>query len=58
MAALPAALLPLLDEIGGHRSSRAAAAAIAPRLSPGAEVVAIHSFPPRAISCSSSRAAT
>ncbi len=46
MAALPALLLPLLGEIGDHRSSRAAAAAIAPRLAPGAEVVAIHSFPP------------
>jgi 4-amino-4-deoxy-L-arabinose transferase-like glycosyltransferase len=46
MAALPALLLPLLGEIAGHRSSRAAAAAIATRLAPGAEVVAIHSFPP------------
>ncbi|MBV8199315.1 MAG: glycosyltransferase family 39 protein, partial [Acidobacteria bacterium] len=46
MAALPAVLRPLLGEIGGHRSSRAAAAAIAPRLAPGAEVVAIHAFPP------------
>jgi 4-amino-4-deoxy-L-arabinose transferase-like glycosyltransferase len=46
MAALPALLLPLLGEIGSHRSSRAAAAAIAPRLAPGAEVVAIHAFPP------------
>jgi 4-amino-4-deoxy-L-arabinose transferase-like glycosyltransferase len=46
MAALPAALLPLLAEIGSHRSSRDAAAAIAPRLSPGAEVVAVHAFPP------------
>ncbi|HVR09468.1 MAG TPA: glycosyltransferase family 39 protein [Thermoanaerobaculia bacterium] len=46
MAALPPVLLPLLDEIGSHRSARAAAAAIAPRLAPGAEVVAIHAFPP------------
>jgi 4-amino-4-deoxy-L-arabinose transferase-like glycosyltransferase len=46
MAALPAVLLPLLAEIGSHRSSRDAAAAIAPRLSPGAEVVAVHAFPP------------
>jgi 4-amino-4-deoxy-L-arabinose transferase-like glycosyltransferase len=46
MAALPAVLLPLLGEIGSHRSSRAAAAAIAPHLVPGAEVVAIHAFPP------------
>jgi 4-amino-4-deoxy-L-arabinose transferase-like glycosyltransferase len=46
MAAMPALLVPLLDEIAGHRSSRAAAAAILPRLSPGAEVVAIHAFPP------------
>ena len=46
MAALPAVLLPLLAEIGSHRSSRAAAAAIAPHLSPGAEVVAVHAYPP------------
>jgi 4-amino-4-deoxy-L-arabinose transferase-like glycosyltransferase len=46
MAALPAVLLPLLDEIGSHRSARGAAAAIAPRLVPGAEVVAVHAFPP------------
>ncbi len=46
MAALPAALLPLLDETGRHRSARDAAAAIAPRLGPGAEVVAVHAFPP------------
>ncbi|HYL06264.1 MAG TPA: glycosyltransferase family 39 protein [Thermoanaerobaculia bacterium] len=46
MAALPPVLLPLLDEIGSHRSARAAAAAIAPRLVPGAEVVAVHAFPP------------
>jgi len=46
MAALPPVLLPLLAEIGSHRSARAAAAAIAPRLAPGAEVVAIHAFPP------------
>jgi 4-amino-4-deoxy-L-arabinose transferase-like glycosyltransferase len=46
MAAMPALFVPLLDEIAGHRSSRAAAAAILPRLSPGAEVVAIHAFPP------------
>jgi 4-amino-4-deoxy-L-arabinose transferase-like glycosyltransferase len=46
MAAMPAVLVPLLDEIAGHRSSRAAAAAIAPRLAPGAEVVAVHAFPP------------
>jgi 4-amino-4-deoxy-L-arabinose transferase-like glycosyltransferase len=46
MAALPAVLLPLLGEIGSHRSSKAAAAAIAPRLRPDAEVVAIHAFPP------------
>jgi len=46
MAALPAILQPLLAEIGSHRSSRDAAAAIAPRLSPGAEVVAVHAFPP------------
>ena len=46
MAAMPALLVPLLDEIAGHRSSRAAAAAIAPRLGPGAEVVAVHAFPP------------
>jgi 4-amino-4-deoxy-L-arabinose transferase-like glycosyltransferase len=46
MAALPAVLLPLLAEIGSHRSSRAAAAAIAPRLAPGAEVVAVHAYPP------------
>ena len=46
MAALPAILLPLLAEIGSHRSSRDAAAAIGPYLSPGAEVVAVHAFPP------------
>jgi 4-amino-4-deoxy-L-arabinose transferase-like glycosyltransferase len=46
MAALPAVLLPLLAEIGSHRSSRDAAAAIAPRLSAGAEVVAVHAYPP------------
>ena len=46
MAALPAVLLPLLAEIGSHRSARAAAAAIAPHLSPGAEVVAVHAYPP------------
>jgi len=46
MAALPAVLLPLLAEIGSHRSSRDAAAAIAPHLSPGAEVVAVHAYPP------------
>jgi 4-amino-4-deoxy-L-arabinose transferase-like glycosyltransferase len=46
MAALPAVLLPLLAEIGSHRSSREAAAAIAPHLSPGAEVVAVHAYPP------------
>jgi hypothetical protein len=46
MAAMPAVLLPLLAEIGSHRSSRDAAAAIAPLLSSGAEVVAIHAFPP------------
>ena len=46
MAALPTVLLPLLAEIGSHRSSRNAAAAIVPRLSPGAEVVAVHAFPP------------
>jgi len=46
MAALPALLLPLLDEIGSHRSSRGAAAAIAPHLAAGAEVVAVHAFPP------------
>jgi 4-amino-4-deoxy-L-arabinose transferase-like glycosyltransferase len=46
MAALPAVLQPLLAEIGSHRSSRAAAAAIAPHLAPGAEVVAVHAYPP------------
>jgi 4-amino-4-deoxy-L-arabinose transferase-like glycosyltransferase len=46
MAALPAILLPLLAEIGSHRSSRDAAAAIGPRLPPGGEVVAVHAFPP------------
>jgi 4-amino-4-deoxy-L-arabinose transferase-like glycosyltransferase len=46
MAALPAVLLPLLAEIGSHRSSRDAAAVIAPHLSPGAEVVAVHAYPP------------
>lgn len=46
MAALPAVLLPLLAEIGSHRSSRDTAAAIAPHLSPGAEVVAVHAYPP------------
>jgi 4-amino-4-deoxy-L-arabinose transferase-like glycosyltransferase len=46
MAALPVVLLPLLAEIGSHRSSRAAAAAIAPHLAPGAEVVAVHAYPP------------
>jgi 4-amino-4-deoxy-L-arabinose transferase-like glycosyltransferase len=46
MAAMPALLVPLLDEIASHRSSRLAAAAIAPRLSPGAEVVAVHAYPP------------
>jgi len=46
MAALPAVLLPLLAEIGSHRSSRDAAAAIPPHLSPGAEVVAVHAYPP------------
>jgi hypothetical protein len=46
MAALPAVLQPLLAEIGSHRSSRDAAAAIAPHLAPGAEVVAVHAYPP------------
>jgi 4-amino-4-deoxy-L-arabinose transferase-like glycosyltransferase len=46
MAALPAILLPLLAEIGSHRSSRDAAAAIGLRLPPGGEVVAVHAFPP------------
>jgi 4-amino-4-deoxy-L-arabinose transferase-like glycosyltransferase len=46
IAALPAISLPLLGEIGSHRSSRAAAAAIAPFLPPGAQVAGIHAFPP------------
>jgi hypothetical protein len=46
MAALPALAVPLLDEIAGHRSARAAAAAILPYLSPGAEVVGVRAFPP------------
>jgi hypothetical protein len=46
MAALPALALPLLDEIAGHRSARAAAAAILPYLSPAAEVVGVRAFPP------------
>jgi 4-amino-4-deoxy-L-arabinose transferase-like glycosyltransferase len=46
VAALPALALPLLDEIGGHRSARAAAAAILDRLPPGAEVVGVRAFPP------------
>jgi 4-amino-4-deoxy-L-arabinose transferase-like glycosyltransferase len=46
IAALPALSLPLLGEIGSHRSSRDAAAAIVPLLTPGAEVVGVHAFPP------------
>ncbi len=46
VAALPALSLPLLGEIGSHRSSRGAAAAILPLLGPGARVVGIHAFPP------------
>jgi 4-amino-4-deoxy-L-arabinose transferase-like glycosyltransferase len=46
LAAMPALVLPLLDEIAGHRSARAAAAAILPHLSPGAEVVGVRAFPP------------
>jgi 4-amino-4-deoxy-L-arabinose transferase-like glycosyltransferase len=46
MAAMPALALPLLDEIAGHRSARAAAAAILPYLPPGAEVVGVRAFPP------------
>jgi 4-amino-4-deoxy-L-arabinose transferase-like glycosyltransferase len=46
MAAMPALTLPLLDEIGRHRSSRAAAEAILPRLTAGAEVVGVRAFPP------------
>jgi 4-amino-4-deoxy-L-arabinose transferase-like glycosyltransferase len=46
IAALPALSLPLLGEIGSHRSSRGAAAAILPLLGPGARVVGIHAFPP------------
>lgn len=46
IAALPAIALPLLGETGRHRSSRAAAAAIAPLLGPGAAVVGVRAFPP------------
>jgi hypothetical protein len=46
MAAMPALTLPLLDEIGRHRSSRAAVEAILPRLTAGAEVVGVRAFPP------------
>lgn len=46
MAAMPALTLPLFDEIGRHRSSRAAAEAIVPHLTAGAEVVGVRAFPP------------
>jgi hypothetical protein len=46
VAVLPAMALPLLDEIGGRRSARAAAVAILDRLPPGAEVVGVRAFPP------------
>jgi 4-amino-4-deoxy-L-arabinose transferase-like glycosyltransferase len=44
--AMPACVVPLLDEIGANRSARAAAAAIAPRLPAGGEVVGVRAFPP------------
>jgi 4-amino-4-deoxy-L-arabinose transferase-like glycosyltransferase len=49
VAAAPALALPLLDEIGAHRSSRAAAAAISPLLAAAgerAEVVGVRAYPP------------
>jgi 4-amino-4-deoxy-L-arabinose transferase-like glycosyltransferase len=46
VAAMPLVLAPILAEIGTVRSARDLAAAIAPHLQGGAEVVGVQAFPP------------
>jgi 4-amino-4-deoxy-L-arabinose transferase-like glycosyltransferase len=46
VAAMPLATAPILAQIGAVRSARDLAAAIAPRLAGGAQVVGVYAFPP------------